>query len=174
MALKLIAPGARRGNPFYLVRGMLNGREFEVSTKTTDAGVAQKIAQDFEAGITGETPHAESLILSDSAALRELVYDAVRDITVSIDRITAAGSTADVGIYFLFDRDSLRYIGHSSNIKRRVQFHREEKRIPFDAWTAIATPHDLLEIVEAAYILRYQPFFNRGPQKRRSRAKSGE
>lgn len=47
MPLKLIPPGRRRGNPFYLVRGSVGGREFEVSTKTTNEAAARKFSRDF-------------------------------------------------------------------------------------------------------------------------------
>jgi integrase len=47
MPLKLIPPGARRGNPFYLVRGSIGGREFEVSAKTANEAAARKFARDF-------------------------------------------------------------------------------------------------------------------------------
>lgn len=47
MPLKLIPPGRRRGNPFYLLRGSVGGRELEVSTKTTNEAAARKFARDF-------------------------------------------------------------------------------------------------------------------------------
>lgn len=40
MPLKLIPPGKRKGNRFYLVRGSVGGRRYEVSTATGDRGAA--------------------------------------------------------------------------------------------------------------------------------------
>ena len=53
MPLKLIEPGKRKGNRFYLIRGMVNGREREVSTKTTDRRVAEEMLVKFHATLLG-------------------------------------------------------------------------------------------------------------------------
>lgn len=39
--LKLIPPGTRKGNPYYLVRGTFDGRRYEVSTRTRDREAAR-------------------------------------------------------------------------------------------------------------------------------------
>ena len=49
MPLQLIEPGKRKGNRFYLIRGMVNGREREVSTKTTDRRIAEELLVKFHA-----------------------------------------------------------------------------------------------------------------------------
>jgi hypothetical protein len=41
MTLALVAPGARKGNKFWLIRGYYDGRRHEVSTKTADRAVAK-------------------------------------------------------------------------------------------------------------------------------------
>ena len=51
MPLQLIEPGKRKGNRFYLIRGMVNGREREVSTKTTDRRVAEELLVKFHAAL---------------------------------------------------------------------------------------------------------------------------
>jgi len=48
MPLKLIPPGQRRGNPFFLLRGSVGGRELEVSTKTADRKAARRFKAEFE------------------------------------------------------------------------------------------------------------------------------
>jgi hypothetical protein len=50
-ALKLLAPGSRNGNPFWLLRGSLrDGRRIEFSTKTSDRTRAVAIAFEVAAG----------------------------------------------------------------------------------------------------------------------------
>jgi integrase len=48
MPLRLIPPGIRKGNPFFLCRGTVDGRDFEVSTKTRDKAAARRFAKEFE------------------------------------------------------------------------------------------------------------------------------
>jgi integrase len=48
MPLKLIPPGTRKGNRFYLVRGQIAGQRVEVSTATTDKAAAQRFALALE------------------------------------------------------------------------------------------------------------------------------
>lgn len=48
MPLRLIPPGKRKGNRWYLVRGSVNDRDIEVSTKTRHKAVAEKFRQDLE------------------------------------------------------------------------------------------------------------------------------
>lgn len=44
MSYKLIAPGTRKNNPCWLVRGSINNRAFEISTGTADKVSAKRIA----------------------------------------------------------------------------------------------------------------------------------
>lgn len=56
---QLLAPGARRGNRFYIVRGRRpDGREFEVSTRSADPADARRIAALAYARIVAEGPAA--------------------------------------------------------------------------------------------------------------------
>jgi integrase len=48
MALELIWPGQRKGNPYFVVRGAINGRRIEVSTKTRDETAARLFKNDLE------------------------------------------------------------------------------------------------------------------------------
>lgn len=54
---QLIAPGQRRGNRFWIVRGRRpDGREFEISTRSSDAADARRIAALAYARIIAENP----------------------------------------------------------------------------------------------------------------------
>ena len=63
------------------------------------------------------------------------------------------------GIYFLFDGSNLVYIGQSENIFKRVPIHLETKK--FDNWNYIEFVEDDLDILEAEFILKYQPKYNK-------------
>lgn len=45
------APGTRKGNRFYVVRGSINGREREIPTETRDKRVAQRAWDAFKAAV---------------------------------------------------------------------------------------------------------------------------
>lgn len=48
MPLALIPPGTRKGNTYWLVRGQVDGRRVEVSTKTRDQATAERFAAELE------------------------------------------------------------------------------------------------------------------------------
>jgi integrase len=50
MPFKLIPPGTRKGNPYWLIRGTnpVNGRDLEVSTKARDKAAARRFATELE------------------------------------------------------------------------------------------------------------------------------
>lgn len=60
------------------------------------------------------------------------------------------------GVYFLFDGDTLQYVGQSGHIAGRIRQHRNTWR-PFTSWGAIEVPHDLLSHVETAYLCALRP-----------------
>lgn len=51
MAYKLIAPGRRKGNPHWLVRGRIANRQFEISTHTADKVSAKRLAPELVAAL---------------------------------------------------------------------------------------------------------------------------
>lgn len=61
MPLDLIPPGKRKNNRYYIARGTIAGRQFEISTKTADKAAAEKYAADCTSRIlNGEREkHAE-------------------------------------------------------------------------------------------------------------------
>ena len=55
--LKLIPPGRRRGNRFWIARGRVGGRLYEVSTGSGDKGAAERFAAEFAARVLkGDRP----------------------------------------------------------------------------------------------------------------------
>jgi integrase len=58
MPLKLIPPGKRRGNRYYIARGRIRGELLEVSTRTTDKDVAERIAAELTAKLLADRPAA--------------------------------------------------------------------------------------------------------------------
>ena len=59
MPLKLIPPGRRRGNPFYLARGRIRGKLYEYSTETADKAVAEVRLTELAADILKGDPDPE-------------------------------------------------------------------------------------------------------------------
>lgn len=75
--LYLVPPGKRRGNPFWILRGEVGGRDIEVSTKTRDKAAAQEYRNRYEARLlAGGVPQSgEDISFADGVAL----YAAHRD-----------------------------------------------------------------------------------------------
>src|SRR5215472_1463206 len=66
MPLKLIQPGKRKNNKFYLILGMENGRQYEVSTRTTDKRRAKELLDRLKRQLEG-APLAGSRITFSQA-----------------------------------------------------------------------------------------------------------
>ena len=57
---RLFAPGTRRGNPHFIVRGRRpNGREYEATTRCADQTDAERVAATIHAGMCAEGPAAD-------------------------------------------------------------------------------------------------------------------
>ena len=56
MPLKLIPPGTRKGNKFYLILGMEAGTQYEVSTRTADKRLAQRRLVELREKILAAVP----------------------------------------------------------------------------------------------------------------------
>jgi integrase len=67
LALKLIEPGKRKGNKYYIILGMEAGRQYEISTRTADKKLAKVRLEDLRAKIDG-APRAGSRITFSQAA----------------------------------------------------------------------------------------------------------
>jgi integrase len=93
MPLKLIAPGTRKGNKFYLILGMEAGTQYEVSTRTADKKLAQRRLVELREKILAAAPPAGRRITFAQAA--EL-YKAYRKLApVEVDRVDKV--VADLG-----------------------------------------------------------------------------
>ena len=73
MPLKLIPPGTRKDNKFYLILGMEAGTQYEVSTRTADKKLAQVRLDELRAKIDG-APRAGSRITFAQATDLYLSY----------------------------------------------------------------------------------------------------
>lgn len=64
------------------------------------------------------------------------------------------------GIYFLFNKGDLVYIGQSEFIEKRIFDHVGSKN--FDSWNYIEYSKETsLNEIEADFILKYKPFYNK-------------
>jgi len=63
-----------------------------------------------------------------------------------------------IGIYFLKQKDEVVYVGQSINIHRRIEQHKDKK---FDNYSYIQCSKDMLNCTEEAYILRFNPIYNK-------------
>ena len=69
MGLKLWPPGSRKGNRSWVIRGTVNGRDIEVSTKTTDKKAAERLKIDLEYKLSRSNFHRETITFADAARL---------------------------------------------------------------------------------------------------------
>lgn len=82
MALKLYAPGERRNNRYYVVRGRLLGEQYEFSTETTDKKAAERIKAEFEARIRSGEPRRGTAKWEDAVT----IYQESRTLSRSDER----------------------------------------------------------------------------------------
>lgn len=65
MPYRLLAPGKRRGNPYFVVRGRKpNGKEYEVTTRCTDKTDAERLAPGIHARMCAAGPAAGKPIVA--------------------------------------------------------------------------------------------------------------
>lgn len=75
-----------------------------------------------------------------------------------------------IGIYFLFDGETIVYIGKSTDIHGRVHAHLKDPGKHFDRYAYIAVSSDDLDAAEFEYIKLFEPKYNRnGIPGRRAR-----
>lgn len=84
-------------------------------------------------------------------------------------QLEATGS----GIYFLFRRGEVVYVGQSETICTRVAQHMADKKKVFDSYSWVRVKKDDLNFMETAYIQRFRPEDNGngGPMQRQEFAK---
>ena len=73
MPLKLIAPGKRKGNPYWIARGRIGGRLYEVSTNETDKSAAEASAAQYTVKIieSSRSTAPEELTFAQTSARYE-------------------------------------------------------------------------------------------------------
>jgi len=71
MSLKLIPPGKRKGNRYFLVRGTLDGEQVERSTKTTSRRAAERFLEGLPAALRVANVRRETASFSDAVDLYE-------------------------------------------------------------------------------------------------------
>lgn len=67
---------------------------------------------------------------------------------------------AVIGIYFLWRKDKIVYIGQSTNIHARIAQHRKEGRKTFDKITYVECAKEELGETERRFIKKHKPFYN--------------
>lgn len=74
--------------------------------------------------------------------------------------VTKSSSDKDEGVkvYFLLDGVSVVYVGQSINLDMRIQAHSSKN---FDNIAFITIPHKCANDVEAHYIIKFQPKYNK-------------
>lgn len=77
-------------------------------------------------------------------------------------QILAAASSFDreTGVYFLLNKGEIVYIGQSVHIRTRVDMHRQEKKIEFDAVAYVLCDKKDLDFLESMYIYKFSPSCN--------------
>jgi integrase len=69
LALKLIEPGKRKGNKYYLILGMEAGTQYEVSTRTTDKKLAHRRLDELKEKLDGAPRSGSRITFSQAADL---------------------------------------------------------------------------------------------------------
>ena len=64
------------------------------------------------------------------------------------------------GIYFLFQGDTVVYVGQSADIQSRLSVHMSDENKEFDSYAYFEFPYGDLDMQEGDYIMEYQPFLN--------------
>jgi integrase len=97
--LNLVPPGKRKGNRFYLLRGTLGGRSFEVSTKTADIKAAREFKKQFErrAGESSAPRPGEQVTLARAIDLYSQWRDPNKADERRLDRLRRAIGTKFLG-----------------------------------------------------------------------------
>lgn len=73
MSYKLIPPGTRKDNPYWLIRGSINNRPFEISTRTADKAGAKRLAPQLVAKLVESRSLADAPVTTfGQAAARYL------------------------------------------------------------------------------------------------------
>lgn len=165
MPLTLIPPGTRKGNPFYLIRGTVNGRSVEVSAKTRNRREAEGLAVELEAELRKSSVERTTATLSQAAALYIAYRNPRRADRQFIDRVVAVAGErllSSIRQHDIVALADLLYPGRANETKNRQVFR------PLAAILHYAADSDL-----CAY-LRIKILPERRPQPRALPREAGE
>jgi hypothetical protein len=65
------------------------------------------------------------------------------------------------GIYFLINDGVINYVGQSVAVENRISSHRVDRRIPFDRVFVLKSKREKLDVMEAYFIDKLKPPYNR-------------
>lgn len=75
------------------------------------------------------------------------------------------------GIYFLYLKGEVVYIGQALNIMTRINTHLHEKKKEFDSVSWVSVPVELLTKIEIKYIQEHDPKYNKNHKPIRANIK---
>lgn len=82
---------------------------------------------------------------------------------IQVSQLPRFGNKSKIcGVYFLFLKNKLVYIGKSVDIKARLKKHRKNKE--FDEYTFIVMPEKSIDLYERFFLDKYQPILNNDNQ----------
>jgi excinuclease UvrABC nuclease subunit len=67
------------------------------------------------------------------------------------------------GIYFLILNTDIVYVGQSTDVEFRVHSHRRRGEKVFDSFYCVSCDPEKLDILEAEYIVQFNPRYNTSP-----------
>ena len=118
MPFTLIPPGSRKGNPYYLVRGTIDGREREVSTKTRNKAAAQQFAKDLERKLLASGPPKPGEMITFERAAR--LYAEFRgldlDLATDPDAKRINRLITELGVIMLADINHARLVTSANKL----------------------------------------------------------
>lgn len=65
-----------------------------------------------------------------------------------------------IGIYFLIKNNKIVYVGQSVNIFKRIADHIRSEKMDFDSYSFENYPKKNLNLIEAEYIIKFEPKLN--------------
>lgn len=83
-------------------------------------------------------------------------------INKDLDKIKKIKITSNKGIYFLYDNDTIVYIGKSKNLASRILAHTDDGVKIFNSYKILIIPkNENLTMIEKFYIEKYKPKYNK-------------
>lgn len=93
-------------------------------------------------------------------SIMENVEKVVNSDIFSLERLPKHSAYARCGIYILFKKDTVVYIGKSLNIRNRVFTHLSENKKDFDSYSVFECLECDIDLIERGLIDKYLPVFN--------------